>query len=766
MNSLMHIRKTFPKIGFVTIILFIAFFVQEKTSAQVVIKPSTLKLDSLQFKEPVKGILKKIVQPLKFKANRDSTEKDRIYKFMLDRIHKGQLKIDTSTVNQIMIQLDTLVARNSSAKEGIISIIKNHQLDKKGTKSVIDSLKVAMGAAVDSLKTQMSAVIQENSNTNSQEKRALLSQGNNILKDIRDVQYSCTSNLAPTYSLIKKDTIYFFRNCLNPKIKVIGWQSAEMNNEFKNYNYNYLSSINLYGYALLASGKNNHPKDIQKFQEQGGIIDLAQSKGCDVHLTVYSQKPADIREFLGDQSAQEILLNELDSLIKKSKLKGINISFGDISDSHKFIQFIQTLRENLKMQDEEIELNVSIPAIKNDEVSLSEINGYHFSDLNPLVDYYFVMTDQITGSKNGIAQALGPLLNSDKYGKNSIESTIGLYTNGKIPVSKLIMTVSYSGTLWQVSNFDGNPPKATVLNSITYKDIIENYLNKNLDDVDVIEGFDPDQVAAYLNIIRPEPAVKKQIWYEDFRSLYLKYNWALENGLGGVSVKGLGGDDGYSELWDALGASLIRIDTIRVDQKPVGAKPTPGLIYYMNLFIEDFQWAMETKLNYKEDKTDTSTCECEYSPDYIKTYRDSPLLWTEYQDYDMDHVNILENSVLCGCLWTRWEIYSIVSMWSGIICMLLFSLTWALSSHFARYKLCGQKTLSIMLVSRGIFIFISFFALGFYLTFAPKTTILEGANHGAKYFILMGIIFMTGVIGAWIVARKLYKSMYERKNMP
>src|SRR5665648_843817 len=172
-------------------------------------------------------------------------------------------------------RLDTLVARNSSAKEGIISIIKNHQLDKKDTKSVIDSLKVAMGEAVDSLKTQMSAVIQENSNTNSQEKRALLSQGNNILKDIRDVQYSCTSNLAPTYSLIKKDTIYFFRNCLNPKIKVIGWQSAEMNNEFKNYNYNYLSSINLYGYALLASGKNNHPKDIQKFQEQGGIIDLS-----------------------------------------------------------------------------------------------------------------------------------------------------------------------------------------------------------------------------------------------------------------------------------------------------------------------------------------------------------------------------------------------------------------------------------------------------------------------------------------------------------
>lgn len=757
MKSLIHIRKTFPKTGLIILLIIVACIVQTETSAQVTINPATIKLDRNSDKKPAKGIL----QPIKFKANRDKTENDRIYKFLNER-----LKIDPSTVNQIMIQFDTLVARNSSTKAGIKSIIETHNLEKKANQAVIDELEKQMGASFDSLKTKMDVVLQENSNNNSQAKRDLLSKNNNILKDVREVLYSEASNLAGTNNYVKKDTIYFFKRSLNPKIKVIGWQSPEMNDEFKNYNYNYLSSINLTGYSLSDSGKNNNPEDIRKFQAQGGIIELAQSKGCDVHLTVYNQNTADIKNFLGDNLAQKILITELDTLIRKSNLKGINIYFGDISDPTGFIRFIKTLRENLRMQNNAIQLNVTIPAIKNDNVSLKKISGYNFPELNSLVDYYFVMTDQITDSEIGIAQSSSPLLNSDKYGKSSIESTIGLYANGKIPISKLIMIVSYTGTLWKLNNLEGNQQNDKVEKDITYSDIIKNYLNKTPENQTVIQGYDPDQVATYLNIIGPKPTDKEQIWYEDFRSLYEKYNWALDNGLGGVCIKGIGEDDGYSELWDAIGASLIRIDTIHVDKKHVVGKPALTLSHYLNLFIEDFQWAMENKLNYKDPKAENSTCECDYSPSYIKKYRSSKLLWTDYQDYDMDNTNTLENLQLCNYLWVRWEIYSIVSKWCGITCILLFFIFWGFSSYLARYKLGSNTIINIMLISRGIFIFISFFALLLYLIFAPQTTILEGANHGAKYFILMGIIFLVGVIGAWIVARMLYKNMYVRKNMP
>jgi hypothetical protein len=175
---------------------------------------------------------------------------------------------------------------------------------------------------------------------------------------------------------------------------------------------------------------------------------------------------------------------------------------------------------------------------------------------------------------------------------------------------------------------------------------------------------------------------------------------------------------------------------------------------------------MESKLNYKDPKTANSICECDYSPSYLKAYRNSPTLWTDYQEYDMENVNTLENPLLCHYLWVRWEIYSIVSMWCGITCLLLFFIFWGFSSYLSRYKLSNNITINIMLISRGIFVLIFFFTLLLYLIFAPQTTILEGANHGAKYFILMGIIFWVGVLGAWIVAKMLYKNMYERKNMP
>ena len=764
MKSLMQLRKMFPKAGFL-ILIFVACLVQTETSAQVTIAPSKINLEPDSPQKPVKGILKKIVKPIKFRANRDATEIERIYKFLNDRLNK-QLNIDTATVNQIMVEFKALVAQDASTKESIKSIIKTHDLDKIANQSVLNDLVKQMGASFDSLRTQMSAVIQEESNNNSQEKRNLISKSSDILKDVREVQYSTASNLAGTSSYVKKDTIYFFKRSLSQKIKVIGWQGPEMNDEFKNYNYNYLSSINLYGYDLSTKGENRKANDILKFQEKGGIIELAQSKGCDVHLTVYNQNAADIKKFLGDNLAQKRLLIELDTLIKKSNLKGINIYFDDVLEPDAFVQFIKALRENLRMMSSAIELNITIPAITNDDVSLKSISGYNFHELNSLVDYYFVMTDKITDSESGIAQSSSPLLNSDKYGKSSIESAIGFYANGKIPVSKLIMTVSYTGTLWQVDNFEGNPPNSTIEQELTYDDIIKDYLNKTVNKSSVFQGFDPDQMATYINIMGPNPADKEQIWYEDFRSLYQKYDWALGNGLGGVCIKGIGEDDGYSELWDAIGATLIRIDTIHVDKKHVVVKPALTLSHYVNLFIEDFQWAMESKLNYKDPKTENSICECGYSPSYLKTYRNSPTLWTDYQEYDMDNVNTLDNSLLCYYLWVRWEIYSIFSKWCCIICFILLLLTWGFSSHLARYKLSNDTTLNIMLVSRGVFIFTLFFAFGFYLIFAPQTTILEGANHGAKYFLIIGIIFLTGVIGAWIVAHKLYKNRYARKNMP
>ncbi len=441
--------------------------------------------------------------------------------------------------------------------ENIIRKIESHNLYKKSSKTFIDSLK-----------NQMISSTHENTGNYNQENRALLEKVNYLLKNIRKVQYSCASGMAIVDSLVIDDTLYYFKRCLYPKLKVIGWHYAWIKEEdYKYYNYNYLSAINLYGYELSPTGKSKNPKDLESFRKPGGVIKSAHENGCGVHLTVYNKRPSEITEFLNSNVAQGRLMDEIDALIKKDTLKGINIYFESMNDtlSKSFKLFIEKLRDNLNMIDATIELNITIPALSDDE-SLKEIEAYNFKLLNPMVNYYIVLTDRIFG-KVSYAQSASPLYNNSKSENPSIESTIIYYSNGVIPKEQLIMSVSYMGVEWQVLDFSG-VLKSACGKDIIYADILKKYL-VNSDRRKITQGFDSDQAAPFLNVIDQGSNNLKQIWFENYRSLYLKYNWALENELGGVSIKGLGYDYRNPELWNTLGASLIDIKTKIVDWKPL-----------------------------------------------------------------------------------------------------------------------------------------------------------------------------------------------------
>lgn len=766
MNKLLHLA--FQKNRFATILLVLAFFLQEQATAQIKIKPSTINLeDTLKFDQKTQGILNKIIRPVKFRANRDRNEKDRVYHFMLDLVKKGQLNIDSATVNEIMIQLDTIDTASKTNKKSIEDLISTNKLDKKASKAVVDSLK-----------TQMTAVIQENADSNNQKKRDLISKVNDYLKKIRTVQYSCASGLGLRDTILKRDTVkkvdtLLYREiCLEPKIKIIGWYNSWMKDEYLNYNYNYLQAINLYGYELGADGTCENRDDLDEFQKPGGIIEYTKNQACNLLLTVYSKNPTRISKFLGDQAAQNMLIGQLDTLIDRNNLNGINIYFDFVSpgDKEKFVQFITKLYQNLKNKNGALSLDISVPPIKDDE-SLTEISAYNFQELNPMVNYYLVLTDRMVGKNTALAQSMSPLFNSDKYGKHTIESTIGFYSNGKIPVSKLIMTVSYLGTGWQVDDFSGEL-KTKAWKDLEYSGIYENYINKKVSGRTVIEGFDPDQVSAYLNVAGKNPADKMQIWFEDFRSLYLKYNWALENGLGGVSIRGLGYDDGYSELWNIMGAALIKIDTTVVNMKIVKQDSTLKalkLADYLKVFFADFEWAVAADLEYHDPKTN-GTCDCLYNEDSIRKYRKSPLLWHEWQPYNSKATNkdtgkILNSSLTCKCLFARWDIYASIFRWTWIISLGTITLLYLFSRYFERYKLGTRRVRDLIKIAQGLFFIVFIFTISFWLYLSPSVALIGASSSGSNIGILFIALFFGGLLG-WITNSWYNKNKRVPKNLP
>lgn len=557
MRAYLYYRK-------VLLIIFITLFTypNEIYAQDTLVKPLNISLtDSLEFNKETEGFLKKVLQTIKFKENRDSKEQERIYQFVLKLIEEKDLNIDLN-LNEIATVLDSIQKADSLKFHEInTNVVKN--------KEAIDSLKIKAEA---SFKVALDSVINEQliGKKLQQDKKE-----DSLLKKIKSVKYTCECLKNKRY-----DTIYKY--CLKPKTKIIGWHNIWSKEKYKNYNFNYLSALNLYGYELDIDGSAKNQDEIDEFKKTGGVIEFAQSNGTDVYLTIFNKYPLEINKFLNDSKAQENLVNKLFLLYNENCINGVNIYFEGVlkEDADRFSLFIKTLyskfEEYENLHKNHIDLHITIPAIYND-ISLVEASAYNFAELNLLVDYYLISTDRMTRFKNNWAQPENPLNGEKKSKFGTINSTVNFYSNGKIPLNKIIISVSYLGIEWTVINFiDSKVDKNYKASYIGYSKIISSYKNNKDFKSDLTQGFDSIQAAAFLNIKREvanfhEPKYT-QIWYEDSKSLKIKYNWVLENKLGGVSIRGLGYDDGYTDLWDAIGSTLIEIESTKSSNKNIKEK--------------------------------------------------------------------------------------------------------------------------------------------------------------------------------------------------
>lgn len=764
-NSRTGTEKSFYKMRLIIILFTVVFVFKIAANAQDTIAPVKVIIDTtLTFKNDSLSFLQKIVQPIKFRDNRNRKEKERVYDFMQKLIKKGDLKVDSLTVSDIMAQLDTINSSSEKTKETIDAFINTNELDKKASKQVIDSLKI-----------YISKVIQEISKNDkeSKEKQELLNRNNDYLKEIREIQFLNELGKAGPDSIAAKQNLPF--KSIFTKTNVIGWHNAWNKTEYLNYNYNYLSALNLYGYELSASGNSRNPVNMAEFQKPGGVIEFAQRKNCNVHLTVFSKLPADIANFLNNNTAKKNLFSELDKLIAKNNLKGINIYFDfiNLSDSKKFVEFISGLRQILKETDESIQLNISIPAIKDDE-SLSKISAYNFSELNQFVDYYLVLTDELTNLNNNLALTFSPLYNSNRYGQRTIESTINFYSNGKIPISKLIVTLSYLGIEWDVDDFSGIAKNRRAGKSLKYNIIIESYKNTQKAGRTVEEGIDSSQVAAFLNVTELSTYQegkfnKKQIWFENSNSLYQKYNWVLENNLGGVAIRGLGYDDGYSELWDILGISFVKIDSgVVIDTFKV-QEFCPCIYGYLknghdSLIIDNWKETWLHLIDFKNINPDSSYLSIILNDYHLAEIAD--LRYAENVPYFGDDKSILENKKVCRDLIYRWYIYSRILFGVTLFFSLMAILLTIFRNQLNRFKLGNNTTQLIIVISFWLSVIIAFVTLLLGLFFEPTLDSIGAGNQGESNFWILVKTALAGILVGIILKISLIKNRYIRKNQP
>lgn len=683
-----------------------------------------------------------------------------MYGVIKQLVDDKKLNVDSTTVVNIadqLLEIEQKIALSSDSSKADVEALKaaiEKQLQTElGTKASTDE--------IDSLKIQLATVLQESSD---QVKATAVAQEQEVkkaLEELNQLQYSCRIVPSKIDSMAVGDTLYYYYRCLSPRRQIIGWQDPWMNDKYADYNFNYLSSLALYGFNFNSQGSLVSSRDLKRF-EDSGIIPKAHEFGCNVSMTVYNRKPTIISAFLQNNSAQSRLISTLQELANKHELDGINLYFDGLNPrySNQFTSFVKLLSSSFRTDTSSFQLTVTLPAIKHQQ-DRTAASAYNFLQLEPYVDYYIILTDRLIQLNNGEPGPPSPLFKSKNAAGGSVESTITYYSNGKIPISKLVVTFSYLGIDWKVDALPWKPSYNISGKYLAYNKIQTNYASLIGTSPTVIEGFDKVKMAAYINVL--EDNQNNQIWFENENSLFQKYNWILESGLGGVAIRGLGADVGYEGLWQTLGGTMIQIDTVVTDKKYT--KDTTVQESKLVVFWEDSQWAAENYLRFQQKD---SLIDCDYY-DYRSELDSIENRWALQQHYAFDSENeednFLENKGQCLCLLARWELYAKVLLVGWIATLLITIILFGVVEWLDRYNLQAAKARLIIRIARIVcFILFGIFLI-FWIYFAPYIESIGAESNATRPEVLL-IPIVLGILIGYVLNRLINKNKLVPKNLP
>ncbi len=317
------------------------------------------------------------------------------------------------------------------------------------------------------------------------------------------------------------------------------WNGSSLHN---NYQWNLLSDLCYFDYSVNpTTGANSNTSFAWSTST---AITAAKNNGVKISFcaTLFSNHST----FLSSTTAKNIFINNTIALLKMRGGSGVCVDFEGMPVSQKsnFVSFMQDLSK--KIHD-------SIPS---GEVALAvysvDWSGvFDISKLKDVVDLFIVMGyDYYYGgsAKAGPTDPLYPFETSYNYG---ISKSISYYLYGGIPANKLLMAVPYYGRQYQTSGSSipsSNSGGASNSSALLYKTVQSNSSgNYRLSN----KRWDANSFSPYY--LFQSGSLWYQCFINDSSSIKKRYDIINQRGLGGIALWALGYDDGYTELWNAIG---------------------------------------------------------------------------------------------------------------------------------------------------------------------------------------------------------------------
>lgn len=169
--------------------------------------------------------------------------------------------------------------------------------------------------------------------------------------------------------------------------------------------------------------------------------------------------------------------------------------------------------------------------------------------LAQVADAIFIMAYDFHRPTSDNAGPVSPLDGSYTTTRLNLTKALDSYLK-VVPAEKLILGLPLYGYDWVVEDTEPMSPRVEGNDSIgfsksrTYAEITDLLVKKQIKPL-----WDEASKTPYFNYVDEETGSKRQVWYDDEKSLAIKSALVKDNGLLGVGVWALGFEGGYSDVW-------------------------------------------------------------------------------------------------------------------------------------------------------------------------------------------------------------------------
>ncbi|GAB4134411.1 MAG: hypothetical protein Fur0041_07660 [Bacteroidia bacterium] len=319
--------------------------------------------------------------------------------------------------------------------------------------------------------------------------------------------------------------------------RVFGWHPYWNGTVYNNYQWNLLSDLCYFDYAVSPNTGQNTNSSFA--WSTSGAVTAAINNGVDVHIcaTLFSSHST----FLASNTAQNTFISNIISLLQSRGGKGVNIDFEGMgsADRAPFTAFMMNLSNQLHTAIPGSELSVALYAV-------DWSNVFDIPALTPYVDLFIIMGYDYYWSGSTTAGPTDPLYNFSTSYNYTLSRSITFYLKQGMPSAKLLLGLPYYGREWETTSL--TVPSSTTGNFTSSR--IYSVVRDNINGYYTNTQWEPNSFTPYYAFT--VNAANRQCFIDNGYSMKKRFDVVNQRGLGGIGIWALGYDDGYTDFWQAI----------------------------------------------------------------------------------------------------------------------------------------------------------------------------------------------------------------------